>query len=252
MDTVIKDFLTHGYSPEFLALITLIVGSGALLLLFRLYGALGLFCYAIMAYLATNIQVLQVSNYFFLEEPVALGTVLFATTFLVSDILTEHFGATVARKIVGLSFITQFVFTLLMLITIAHPREGDLAVVNAMELLFLPAPRLFAASLVAYVISQLIDIWIFEKISKQTRKKYLWFRTIVSTSFSALIDSLIFSSLAWVVLNPNPVSLNSLIFTYVLGGLAARVFVAIVSTPVIYLSYYCLPKNAKDRKNQMC
>jgi queuosine precursor transporter len=245
MDHFLKDFLAANQaSPEVLALLTLIVASVAILVLFRLYGMLGLMCYITMAYIATNIQVLHLAQYSFASEPVALGTVLFATTFLVSDIITEHYGAVKARMAIGLSFITQIAFTILMILTVAHPPLENAQVLNAMDVIFMPAPRLLVASLLSYVISQLVDIWLFQKISKQTHKKHLWFRTFISTALSALVDNIIFSTLAWVILSPNPVSFNSLVYTYILGTYVARLLVSILSTPIIYLSYYCLPKNS--------
>jgi len=246
MDHFIKSiFIDHSYSPEFLALLTFSFSSCIILLLMRLYGVTGLFCYVIMAYLATNIQVLYLAEYSFLTQPLALGTILFATTFLVSDIITEHYGSTQARKVIGLSFITQIAFTGLMILTLAHPIGDNIAVSRAIEVIFLPAPRLLFASLISFAISQLLDIWLFQRISKQTNKKHLWFRTFFSTSISALVDNFIFSFLAWVVLAPNPVNFTTLIFTYVMGGYAARVIFAAISTPVIYLSYYCIPKKSK-------
>lgn len=245
MDDFLKGFIgTSNFSPELLALITLLFASVKILGLFRLYGLIGLMCYITMAYIATNIQVLHMAQYSFASEPVALGTVLFATTFLVSDIITEHYGAAKARMAVGLSFITQIAFTILMILTIAHPPLHNERVLSAMEVIFLPAPRLLIASLIAYLSSQLLDIWIFQKLSKQTNKKHLWFRTFASTAISALVDNFIFSVLAWVILSPTPVSFHTLIFTYVLGTYVARLVVAAISTPVIYLSYYCLPKNS--------
>ncbi len=248
MDDFLKDLIgTAHFSPELLALITLIFASVKILGLFRLYGLIGLMCYITMAYIATNIQVLHIAQYSFANEPVALGTVLFATTFLVSDIITEHYGAEKARMAVGLSFITQIAFTILMVLTIAHPPLHNEKVLSAMEVIFLPAPRLLIASLIAYLSSQLLDIWIFQKLSKQTNKKHLWFRTFASTSISALVDNFIFSALAWVILSPTPVSFHTLMVTYVLGTYVARLVVAAISTPVIYLSYHFMPIGIKEK-----
>ncbi len=249
MDDFLKGFIgASHFSPELLALITLILASAKILGLFRLYGLIGLMCYITMAYIATNIQVLHIAEYSFSSEPVALGTVLFATTFLVSDIITEHYGADKARMAVGVSFMTQIAFTLLMILTVAHPPLHNQKVMNAMETIFLPAPRLLIASLIAYLVSQLLDIWIFQKLSKQTKKKHLWFRTFASTAVSALVDNFIFSILAWVILSPNPVGLHSLIFTYVLGTYFARLLVAAISTPIIYMTYKVRPAELINSK----
>lgn len=206
--------------------------------MFRGFGLQGLYAYNIIATILANIQVLKVAQFGLSPEPVALGTVTFATIFLVSDIITEHYGKEAAQKSVWLSFSAQIIVMIMMLLTLGHaPEIGDTGHC-ALETLFLPAPRLVIASLTSFVISLLLEIWIFQSISKITHTKHLWLRTSVSTIFAALIDNILFSTLAWVILAPTPVSMNTLIFTYILGTYIARVIVALISTPVLYLSYY--------------
>lgn len=221
----------------FLCCVTFILGS------LRLFGVMGLYAYNILATIVANIQVLKVAEFGFSPEPVALGTVIFATVFLVSDIITEHYGKQAAQRGVWLSFTMQIFMTFFMLLTIGHaPLPGDSAHA-AMETLFLPAPRLLIASLTAFAISQLFEISLFYKLQMATAGKMLWLRMNVSCILAALIDNIIFSSIAWVILSPTPVSLKSLVFTYILGTYLARVIVSLMSTPIIYLSYKCSPKN---------
>lgn len=209
----------------------------------RLFGIIGLYAYNILATIVANIQVLKVVEFGFSPEPVALGTVIFATVFLVSDIITEHYGKKAAQKGVWLSFMMQIFMTLFMLLTLGHaPLPQDIAH-GAMETLFLPAPRLLIASLTAFAISQLFEIHLFYKLQMATAGKMLWLRMNVSCILAALLDNIIFSSIAWVILSPAPVSLQTLVFTYILGTYLARVIVSLMSTPIIYLSYKCLQKN---------
>lgn len=196
-----------------------------------------------MATITANIQVLKVAEFGFSPEPVALGTVIFATVFLVSDIITEHYGKKAAQQGVWLSFAMQIFMTIFMLLTIGHhPLPGDVAH-TAIETLFLPSPRLLIASLTAFAISQFFEIQIFYRFQIATAGKMLWLRANVSSIMAALLDNVIFSTIAWVILAPNPVTLKSLMFTYILGTYLARVIVSLMSTPIIYLSYKCLPKN---------
>ena len=76
-----------------------------------------------------------------------------------------------------------------------------------------------------------------------TKGKYLWLRNNLSTFSSSLIDNTIFSLLAWIILNPNPLALYVVITTYILGTYILRIIIAIIDTPFIYLSKYFLPKN---------
>jgi len=233
-------------SPESLSAVTFVVAAALLLLFLRIGGAIGVFCFINLAYIVSNIQVLHAAQFSFLSEPVALGTVLFAMTYLATDIVTEHYGPRRARQAVALSFLTQVGFTLLMLLTLAHPplpeHPGNGDIYKSMSTLFTPSLRILVASLASYYISQLLDIAVFQKIADMTHKRFLWLRTTVSTSLSALADNIIFSTLAWVLLSPDPVSLRTLIMTYILGTYVARVFVSIAGVPVMYLSYTALPK----------
>ncbi len=75
-----------------------------ILLLLRLFGEVGIFIYTVIAIISANIQVLKIVEFPFFSNPIALGTILFSSTFLATDILTEYYGSKVARKniLVGL------------------------------------------------------------------------------------------------------------------------------------------------------
>jgi hypothetical protein len=106
-----------------------------------------------------------------------------------------------------------------------------------------PSPRLLVASLLAYTISSFADIFLFQWVSNVTEGRWLWLRSNVAMMVSALLDNIIFSVFAWIILNPEPVTLMKLIFTYIFGTYFARVLVSFLSTPIMYLSYYFLPSH---------
>lgn len=225
------------FSSEAMSGFLLLFSVFVILILLRFFGLMGLYTYNIIATILANIQVLKVAQFGLLPEPVALGTITFATIFLVSDIINEHYGKDAAQKSVWLSFSAQIIVMFMMLLTLAHkPEPGDIGH-EAMAVLFLPTPRLVFASLFAFVVSITAEIWIFRSISDLTQRRHLWLRTSTSTIIAALIDNTIFSVLAWIVLSPHPVSVNTLIYTYILGAYIARVVVAILTTPVLYISY---------------
>ena len=64
-----------------------------ILLLLKIFGEIGIYIYTVLAIIAANIQVLKIVNFPFFENPIALGTILFSTTFLATDILTEYYGS---------------------------------------------------------------------------------------------------------------------------------------------------------------
>lgn len=221
----------------------LFLTSVTLILFFlRFFGCAGLYVYNSLAVVIANIQVLKLSPFTSLAEPVALGTVVFATIFLTSDIITEHYGKKAAQRGIGICFLAQGMSTLIFLLTLGHEPIPNDPAHHAMEQLFIPSPRLLVASLVAFALSQLFEISLFNKMSELTNKKFLWLRTNVAMILSALLDNLVFSTLAWVILSPIPVTAHTLIFTYILGTYLARVLISFCSTPVMYLSYKMMPR----------
>jgi uncharacterized integral membrane protein (TIGR00697 family) len=222
---------------EYISAIMVLVCSALILISKRISGLLGLYIYNIVAILASNIQVLQVSHFACSAEPFALGTVTFATTFLVSDIITERYGQEAAQKGVILSFIAQGCFTAMMLTAASYkPAEGYENISAAIDLLFTPSWRIYIASIISFSASQYFDIIIFRTLKDATRGSLLWFRTLMATGISGFLDNFIFSYLAWVVFNPEPISVKSLFLTYILGAYLGRFVVNIITIPIMYIA----------------
>jgi len=225
------------HPPEVLTIVQMVACGFAILFMMRLFGAMGLVVYSSMAVVIANLQVQTVTKYSFFHEPVALGTVVFSSIFIVSGILTEYYGAAKARQAVWLSFTGLALMTGFMLLTVGFkPLSGSCAAHQAICTLFLPAPALIVAGLIAYAAGQLNDIWIFSTLSHLTRGKFLWFRSFVATLIGAFLDNLIFSVLAWMIFAPHPLPWKTVFFTYVLGTYILRVVMAFVGIPFIYLA----------------
>ena len=195
--------------------------------------------YSTLAVIIANLQV-QTATYFkFFHEPIALGTVMFSSIFIVSGILTEYYGKAQARKAVWLSFAGMIMTTFFMIVTLGFvPAPGFTNAHAAMRVLFLPVPALIVASLIAYVIGQLNDIWIFAALSRITHKKYLWLRSFLGTIMGAFLDNFVFSVLAWIVFAPSPLPWKTVFFTYILGTYILRVFVAVFGIPFVYAARF--------------
>ena len=227
-----------------------------ILLLLRIFGETGIYIYTVIAIIAANIQVLKIVDFPFFENPIALGTVLFSTTFLATDILTEYYGSNYAKKNILIGFLSFLIMTIIMLFTLGFSpiEENNVGVdyewaiqtQNHLLAIFMPFPTLFVASMIAYLFSQYFDVWFYKKLSNYTNRKYLWLRNNLSTMSSALLDNIIFSLFAWIILNPNPLDFNTVLFTFILGTYVLRIFIAIFDTPFIYLAKYFLPKKLNE------
>ena len=229
----------QSHPPEILTLLLLLTCGLVILVLMRLYGAVGLMVYSSLAVIVANLQVQTATTYSFFHEPIALGTIVFSSVFIVSGILTEYYGKAQAQKAVWLSFTAMILMTFFMVFTLGFkPAPGFEGPHDAMCLLFFPAPALIVASPIAFVVGQLNDIWIFATLSQITHRKLLWLRSFLATIIGALLDNLIFSVLAWMVFAPHPLPWTTVFFTYVLGTYILRVFVALLGIPFIYLARY--------------
>ena len=234
--------ILNSLSTELMWVILLLFCFLSILILLRLFGYIGIFIYSGLAVIAGNIQVLKTVDFFYSPEPVALGTILFASTFLCTDILSEYFGKDKARMNILIGFSAFLFMTLLMVITIGFkPSSGDW-VQESLSNIFTPMTRFFIASMIAYLISQYFDVWFYNYLKKITSQKYLWLRNNLSTVASSLVDNTIFSIFAWILLNPEPVSLYNTIMIYILGTYILRIIIALLDTPFIYLAKFFIKK----------
>lgn len=232
--------------PEAVWPLVLAWSFGTLMVMHRLWGESGLYVYIVAAILGANIQVLKAVKFSLYPEPVAGGTILFASTYVATDILTECYGAEAGRRGVLLGFAAYLFFTVTMILTLGYspltPEQAGESMAWALpfhghiEALFLPSPALFLAGMVAYLASQLNDVWVFQRLRKATKGRFLWMRANVSTALSALIDNTVFSILAWIVLAPNPLPLRTVVVVYIFGTYWLRLVLAFVEIPFVYLA----------------
>ena len=138
---------------------------------------------------------------------------------------------------------TAFLFmTLLMVITIGfQPSDSDW-VQESLSNVFTPMTRFFIASMIAYLISQYFDVWFFNYLKQALSGKSLWLRNNLSTIISSLVDNTVFSIFAWILLNPEPVSVYNVIMIYILGTYLLRIFIALLDTPFIYIDKFFVTK----------
>ena len=223
-------------------IIMLIFCFSSILIFLKLFSFAGLYVYSALAVIIGNIQVLKTVDFFYSPEPVALGTVLFASTFLCTDILSEHFGKDKAQKNILIGFVSFLFITIVMLITIGfNPSASDWAH-DSLVNIFTPMSRFFIASMIAYLASQYFDVWIYSTIKNLTMNRFLWLRNNFSTILSSLVDNTVFSFLAWIILNPNPETFYNVIMIYILGTYILRIFIALIDTPFMYLSKIFVPR----------
>lgn len=197
------------------------------------FGRIGLFAWVPVSTILANIQVVLLVQLFSLE--VTLGNVLYAGGFLVTDILSENYGREDAKKAVYLGFFSMIAMTILMQFAIHFtPTETGAELFRGVKGIFALMPRLAFASLVAYWISQLHDIWAYEFWKERFQsRKFIWIRNNASTMISQLLDNLIFTTIAFYGVFPKDVLWQIFVGTYLI-----KFLVSLCDTPFVYLAEY--------------
>ena len=226
-------------SNELLFIIQTIIGLAFTLVAFSM-GRNWLYGYIAVCIVLANIFVTKQITLFGI--PATGGNVLYGSIFLATDLLAEHFGKREARQAILLGFgAALFYLIMSQFILKFSPSPDDWGAAEGMATIFDFAPAIVLASLMAYLISQFHDIWAFHWIREKTGGRYLWLRNNGSTWVSQLIDSVVFSILAFLVLPILFPSAEALPFDIVVGIIIStyflKILVAAIDTPFIYLSH---------------
>ncbi|GER67352.1 transporter [Weizmannia acidilactici] len=174
------------------------------------------------------------------------AAVIYIFTYPLVDVTVEVYGKKAGRATVQAGFITQILAMIFILITIHLPAAPAFGHQDAFETILSGSFRVILASLVSYIISQNLDVFVFNKLKKKHGRKKLWLRNNASTMLSQLIDTSIFITIAFYGTVPVRV-LGTLIFTQYIFKFAA----SIVMTPVVYLLVGMIRKAKKDSDPQV-
>jgi uncharacterized integral membrane protein (TIGR00697 family) len=158
------------------------------------------------------------------------GTLLFPLSYIFGDVLTEVYGYQRSRKVIWLGFISALLMSLTLIIVGALPPAPDWHYQTAYEKILGLAPRIFAASLIAYFVGEFSNSFILAKLKILTRGKWLWIRTIGSTIVGELLDTALFILISFVGVVP-----NALLWTLVVSNYLFKCGIEILFTPVTYL-----------------
>ncbi|MCS7121892.1 MAG: queuosine precursor transporter [Archaeoglobaceae archaeon] len=221
---------------ELLGLTMLVVSFFGVTLAYRFFGLAGLFAWTSMAVIVANIQVMKTIE--FMGLVTAMGNVAYSSTFLVTDIICENHGKKEARKAVFIGFFTMIMFTTTMqLCLLFTPHETD-EMQPHLEAIFSFLPRITFASLTAYIISQIHDVWAFTFWKKVTKGRHLWLRNNASTMVSQLIDNAVFTWIAfvgfgvfWEQVFPWEIVVQIFVTSYLM-----KLAIALLDTPFVYLA----------------
>lgn len=159
----------------------------------------------------------------------------YASIFLATDLLSEHHGRKDASRAIwlGLVGMVPIIFFGPMVASFISADTTGTLFSDSLGVVLEFAPRIAVASLITYVISQNVDIWLYGALkSRLPGTRFLWLRNNGSTLTSQFIDQVLFITLAFAGTLPWEVMLQ--IF---LAGYMVKVIVAFCDTPFVYAAH---------------
>ena len=181
-------------------------------------------------YITANVMAVKLINVFGITIFDA-GTIVFPITYMLGDVFTEIWGFKTTRKVIWLTFLCQVLFVLFAWVGTLLPYPAETAEsAAAYATVFAFVPRIMVASLAAFLVGEMVNAWTFDRIKQRTQGRRLWVRTIGSSVFGFILDTVIFVCVAfWDTVSARDIL--SMILIQIVAKLAIEVC---ASTPLAY------------------
>jgi len=158
------------------------------------------------------------------------GTLIYPITFTLRDMIHKALGVKVARLVVFLAAGINIFMAGLFLLVFVFPADVFVGVQAEFGIVLFPVFRITLASIIAEVISELIDGQMYEVWVRRFRQKHQWGRVLASNLVSVPVDSLMFVIVAFAGVLP-----LSVMVSIFLSNVILKLVVSVVSIPGIYL-----------------
>ncbi|MGE5329897.1 MAG: queuosine precursor transporter [Deltaproteobacteria bacterium] len=157
------------------------------------------------------------------------GTILFPIVYIFGDVITEVYGFKGSRRIIWVGFFSLLLMSAITWIVGIMPAASGWNLQESYNNIFMTAPRIAIASMIAYWMGEFTNSFILAKMKVWTQGRHLWTRTVGSTIFGELIDTAVFCTIAFA-----GVLTNSLLVTVMVSNYIFKVCYEIIATPLTY------------------
>jgi len=171
---------------------------------------------------------------------VSVGIFAYPLSFLITDIVTEVMGEERAKRFILAGFMSLILVIILTLISVKMPPASRYDYNQEYIKIFGPSLRIIIASMLAFALSQLHDVWAFHFWKQKTRNKFLWLRNNLSTIASQFIDTTLFMFVAFYAVTPK--FTVGFIFSLIIPYWLFKITFALLDTPLVYLGVKWLKK----------
>ena len=195
----------------------------------------------VTCYLVSNLMAVKVIGFFNLFYFDA-GTITFPFAYMLGDVLTEIWGYRTTRKIIFLTFFCNLVMVICTQIGVWLPSPDYLDMTaESYNTVFNYVPRIVLGSLTGFLLGELSNSWIMERIKKKTDGKHLWVRTIGSSIIGYVFDTVPFVLIAFL----GVLTTRDILLMIALQYLMKLAIEAFFGTPMAYAVISLLKKNIR-------
>jgi len=165
---------------------------------------------------------------------VPAGVIAYSVTFIATDVISEVWGKERAREAVFGGFIALVAVFVLIQVSLIWPKAPFWNNDEAFQSILGSTSRIIIASLTAYLVSQMHDVWAFHFWKRVTNNRHLWLRNNLSTAVSQFLDSFIFVMIAFYGVLP--------VWPLIYGQWLVKFMIAVLDTPLIYAFVHMMQK----------
>ena len=192
----------------------------------------------VMCYVVSNLMAVKVISFFGLFYFDA-GTITFPLAYMLGDVLTEMWGYRTARRTIILAFLCNVFVVICTQIGVWLPSPDYLdPTAEAYNTVFSYVPRIVIASLTGFLLGELSNAWLMDKIKSKTKGRRLWVRTIGSSSVGYVFDTVPFVLIAFL----GVLTTRDLILMMISQYVMKLAIEALFGTPLAYAAVAYLRK----------
>lgn len=212
-----------------LFIIGIILAFSTVVVLEKIFKQSGLYLWIAIASVLANIFVCKNISMFGISF--TLGNIMFASTFLATDILNEKYGLKSSKQGVYLGLAAVIIYLVSTQFVLQFIPDTSDIVHPAMEQLFALAPRVCIASLIMYFIANLLDVHLYDWI-KRKFPKHIWIRNNIATIISQILENFLFVFGAFYGVYDLTTVIEIALTTSLI-----EVLIALCDTPFLYISH---------------
>lgn len=173
----------------------------------------------------------------------SIGIILWPTIFLLTDLINEYFGKDGVRKLTYITIaLISFTFIILSIALNIEATSFSPVSDDAFRKVFGQSQWIIVGSIIAFLVSQLVDVYVFWFFKTITGNKHIWLRATGSTLVSQLVDTFVVQYIAFVL--PGKWAFDEFLRN-ASWGYTFKLLVALALIPLIYIGHHVIGRYIK-------